>query len=197
MVSNNENSNNLVKKVTIENDNSSSNENLHTILSIQRHIKSIAITFGSISGILSLMICLLLTCDIILRIFRVPFSGALEISRLMLGWVCFASLVYTYIEGEHVRVTILLERWSKKVVMVCNIIASIVALSLMLFLLDGSIPFFIKAWHIREGYNVDIYIPYWLSKFSVLIGSLAFSLAIFRQLILDVIALCKSYKRRK
>jgi TRAP-type C4-dicarboxylate transport system permease small subunit len=131
---------------------------------------------GTASGILSFCIVLLVTADVIIRAMRFSISGTLEISRLTLAWICFASLVYTYRTGQHVRVTVFIDRLGKRSRALAEAISCLFGSFLMMTLFFGSVPFFLDSWKVREVFNIDIDLPYWLAKFSVPVGSLAFGL---------------------
>ncbi|MBW1785114.1 MAG: TRAP transporter small permease [Deltaproteobacteria bacterium] len=135
-----------------------------------------SVLLGSISGLLSFALVLLITTDVILRTLRFSMSGTLEISRLTLAWICFSALVYTYTTGSHVRVTIFTSRFSKRGQRVAEIIACLFGASLMLALFWKSVPFFWESWKVKEIFNVDVDLPYWLAKLSVAVGTFVFGL---------------------
>ncbi len=136
-----------------------------------------AVSFlGTVSGMLSFFIVLIVTADIAMRMMRFPVSGILEISRLTLAWVCFASLVYAYKTGSHVRVTIFTDKLGSRGRTIAEAISCLFGAFLLLTLFFGSVPFFLESWKVKEVFNIDIDLPYWLAKLAVPVGSLIFGL---------------------
>ena len=131
---------------------------------------------GSLSGLLSIGLVVLISIDICLRTMRVPMRGVLEISRLTLAWICFSSLVYTYVRREHVRVTIFTNLMGRRLKAVAEIISCLLGAALMFAIFFKGTPFFLESWEVREVFNVDVPLPYWLAKLAVPVGSLVFAL---------------------
>jgi C4-dicarboxylate transporter DctQ subunit len=144
-------------------------------------------SLGSISGILCFGIVLLVSIDVILRALRVPMSGILEISRLTLGWICFSSLVYTYTRRQHVSVTVFVDRMPKKLRTITEILACFLGALLMFAVFWKSVPFFLQSWSVKELFNVDVPLPYWLAKLSVPVGTFVFGMVYFADLVRAII----------
>ena len=144
-------------------------------------------SLGSISGILCFGIVLLVTVDVILRALRVPMSGILEISRLTLGWICFSSLVYTFTRRQHVSVSVFVERMPEKWRTITEILACFLGALLMFAVFWKSVPFFLQSWNVREVFNVDVPLPYWLAKLSVPVGTFVFGMVYLVDLVRAII----------
>jgi TRAP-type C4-dicarboxylate transport system permease small subunit len=144
---------------------------------------------GSVSGLLSFALVLLITTDVILRVLRVQMSGTLEISRLTLAWICFSALVYTYTTGSHVRVTIFTSKLSVRGQRATEIVSCLFGVCLMSALFWKSVPFFWESWKVKEIFNVDVDLPYWLAKLSVAVGTFVFGLVYLIDLIGNFIRL--------
>lgn len=144
-------------------------------------------SLGSISGILCFGIVLLISVEVILRALRVPMSGILEISRLTLSWICFSSLVYTYTKRQHVRVTVFVERMPEKWRKISEILACLLGALLMFAIFWKSVPFFLQSWSVRELFNVDVPLPYWLAKLSVPVGTFVFGMVYLADLVRAII----------
>lgn len=142
---------------------------------------------GAISGLLSFGLVILITTDVVIRWFRIPMSGTLEISRLTLAWICFSALVYTYTSGSHVRVAIFSDRFRGGWKTFVDLLSISMGLFLMGSLFWRAVPFFIESWKVKEIFNVDIDLPYWLAKLSVVVGTFAFGLAYIVDFILEVV----------
>jgi TRAP-type C4-dicarboxylate transport system permease small subunit len=138
--------------------------------------KRVVSFLGTVSGIFSFFIVLIVTADIAMRTMRFPVSGILEISRLTLAWICFASLVYTYKTGAHVRVTIFTDKLGNRGRAIAEAISCLFGAFLLLTLFFGSVPFFLESWKVKEVFNIDIDLPYWFAKLAVPVGSLIFGL---------------------
>ena len=161
---------------------------------VRRLLDTASNILGSISGILCLGLVALVTVDVILRAFRVPMSGVLEISRLTLGWICFSSLVYTYSKRQHVRVTIFIERWSETGRSIADIFSGLCGSLLMFGIFWKSLPFFLDSWAVREVFNTDVELPYWLAKMSVPVGTFVFGMIFFGDLLRAVISIFRRGK---
>lgn len=144
-------------------------------------------SLGSVSGILCFGIVLLVSLDVLLRALRVPMSGILEISRLTLGWICFSSLVYTHTRRQHVGVTVFVERMPEKWRKISEIVACFLGALLMFAVFWKSVPFFLQSWTVREVFNVDVPLPYWLAKLSVPVGTFVFGMVYLADLIRAII----------
>jgi C4-dicarboxylate transporter DctQ subunit len=144
-------------------------------------------SLGSISGILCFGVVLLVSLDVLLRALRVPMSGILEISRLTLGWICFSSLVYTYTRRQHVSVTVFVERMPKKWRTISEILACFLGALLMFSVFWKSVPFFLQSWAVREVFNVDVPLPYWLAKLSIPVGTFVFGMVYLADLVRAIV----------
>jgi C4-dicarboxylate transporter DctQ subunit len=144
-------------------------------------------SLGSISGILCFGIVLLVSLDVLLRALRVPMSGILEISRLTLGWICFSSLVYTYTRRQHVSVTVFVERMPEKWRTISEILACFLGALLMFAVFWKSVPFFLQSWSVKELFNVDVPLPYWLAKLSLPVGTFVFGMVYLADLVRAII----------
>jgi TRAP-type C4-dicarboxylate transport system permease small subunit len=154
-------------------------------------IDKASVILGSISGLLSFALVLLISTDVALRLIRFSISGTLEISRLTLAWICFSALVYTYTTGSHVRVTIFISKFGKRGQTAAEILACLFGASLMLMLFQKSVPFFWESWKVREIFNVDVDLPYWLAKLSVAVGTFVFGLVYLIDLVVSLVRLFK------
>jgi C4-dicarboxylate transporter DctQ subunit len=144
-------------------------------------------SLGSVSWILCFGIVLLVSVDVLVRALRVPMSGILEISRLTLGWICFSSLVYTFTRRQHVSVTVFVERMPEKWRTISEILACLLGALLMFAVFWKSVPFFLQSWDVREVFNVDVPLPYWLAKLSIPVGTFVFGMVYLADLVRAII----------
>lgn len=142
---------------------------------------------GTISGSLCFGLVLLVSIGIILRAMRLQTSGIFEISCLTLGWICFSSLVYTYTTGEHVKVTIFTSRMPKKWRTISEMLGCLLGSILMLLICWASIPFFLNSWRVKELFNTDVPLPYWLAKLSIPVGTFVFGMVYLADLVTIII----------
>lgn len=149
---------------------------------------------GSLGGLLSIGLVLLITTDICLRAMRLPMRGVLEISRLTLAWICFSTLVYTYTKREHVRVTMFTNMMGRRSKAVVEIISCLLGAVLMFAIFLKGTPFFLDSWKVREVFNVDVSLPYWLAKLSVPVGSFVFGVIFTADLVYYLVQLFRSPK---
>lgn len=181
-------------KITVSSANKSPREKQGRFITFSEILQEASKALGSLGGLLSIGLVLLISIDIFLREIRLPIRGVLEISRLTLAWICFCSLVYTYLRREHVRVTIVTNMLGRKLKAVAEIISCLLGAVLMFAIFYKSMPFFLESWKVREVFNVDTPLPYWLAKLSVPVGSLMFGLLLTADLIYYLAQLFRSPK---
>lgn len=141
---------------------------------------------GATSGLLSLGLVLFISLDVLLRYLKIPMSGALEISRLVLGWICFCSIVFCYLKDSHVRVTLVIDKLSPRRRAIAEGIACLLGGILMFSAFFTSVRFFWESVKVLEIFSLDIPLPYWLAKLSVPVGTLIFALLFLYNLIRQI-----------
>ena len=142
--------------------------------SLEAYGRRASIMLGSIAGVLCLALVFFISIDVIARGLRLSMRGTLEISRLTLAWICFASIVYTYTRGQHVRVGVFVACLGRRGQALAEVLSCLLGAALMFSIFWKSVPFFLESWGLREIFNVDIPLPYWLAKMSVPVGTFVF-----------------------
>ena len=149
------------------------------ITAVIRKIDYISSASGLLSGILSFLLMLLISADVLGRYFLdLPILGTLEISRLTLAWICFLGVLYAYTSDSHVRVTFFISRVGPTKRALFEVIACVIALLVFGLLTWKSWLYFWNSWINREWFAAPIRIPYWLAKLSVPVGSFMLCIAI-------------------
>jgi len=105
-------------------------------------------------------------------LFDKPLLGAVEVSRVVLAWVLFGSIVYALVQGTHVRVTLLLARFPLRLRLVAE--ALIIVLSMVYFGLAVYQGWgqFRDSFIASETMAAPIWIPFWLAKLALPVGCL-------------------------
>ncbi|HEY79442.1 MAG TPA: TRAP transporter small permease [Dehalococcoidia bacterium] len=113
-------------------------------------------------------------------LFLTPIDGTVHIGQLILPFATFLSLAYVQMRGEHIRVTLLVERLSPRWqagLMLLTIIASIGLTALMA---RYGLVFAMRSFQMKEVATL-FPMPLYIGKFAFFIGCALFSI----QLIVD------------
>lgn len=94
--------------------------------SLDTHLNRFFMIIGGVA-ILSLMA--LATGNVLLRIFHLPYSGAYEITSFLGAVVIASALGYTQKNKDHITVDLITEKYSKKALMLVELLASLVMAS--------------------------------------------------------------------
>lgn len=99
-----------------------------------------------------------------------PVQGTIEISQLMMAYVILLGLAYALIKGQHVRVTLVLDRLPFKLRLAAEIVTDVAGIFFCSLLLWGSWEMFWASWVTKELVPAAIYLVYWPSKVVMPIG---------------------------
>ncbi len=137
-----------------------------------------------VSAIGLLILTLLVVVDVASRnVFDKPIDGAVEATELLMPYIVFLSLAFALNRGEHVRVTILVDRMPSRFKTI-SLVASY-ALGLVFFGLSGYYAwgFFWKSFISREIMMAIVELPWWVGKFAFPIGFFVMVIALAALLI--------------
>ena len=138
-----------------------------------------------ISGMLLLTISLMVTVDVFARyVLLSPIPGVLEIERMLMPYVCFCAFAYAFVEGSHVRVTLITDKLGPRTGRVNEIVADLIGLAGCAIITAGAWMYFWESARINEvmSSGADFWIPMWLGKLGFPIGLTMFSFVLLRKL---------------
>ena len=125
-----------------------------------------------ISMVVLFALMLLVVCDpsgrtILLR----PIPGGVEGTALLMPYIVFFALAYTFVTGGHVRVTLLFDRMSGRFQLGSEVLACIIGAAFFGILTYYSWMDFWSSFVIREFMMAPIKLPWWVGKFATPVGS--------------------------
>jgi len=125
------------------------------------------------------------------RLFASPIRGYIELSEIIMGIIVFLGLSYTQRLGEHVRITLFINRLLKgRIYHVVESIVLILSLFIFSILTIYSLQF---ALHGKQVGDITgtLGLPLWHVKLCVPVGCFFLSVRLFIQLIYSVLKLLK------
>jgi len=150
---------------------------------ILNSIDSISDLSGKLGGILILIIGLIIFYEVVLRSLGRPTTWALEIAEALVLWASFIALSYTFKEGGHIIVDIVMHRVSGKIYKICSKFK-------YLFMITYITILFVKGYQlvlhsIKSGERIPSVLgtPLWIIQASIPVGSLLLLLQVLRSII--------------
>lgn len=138
---------------------------------------------GYASGFCIALIMTIILAQIIGRIFGFIIPSAEDVSGWALAAATFFGLAYTFHEGGHIRVTLVIQKWGPKARFIQELGVLIFGFGLACFM-----TFY--CWHmVWESYVFEevshgyIPVPIWIPQIPVALGTLALNIAILDDLI--------------
>lgn len=138
---------------------------------------------GYLSGACMIAIMLIVLAQIVGRLFGMIVPSAEDFSAYSLAASIFFGLAYTFREGGHIRVTLVIQRWSAKARRVQE-----TGILLFAFALTAFMAYYagLMVWESYEFEEVSygyIPIPLWIPQLPLFLGLVAFNLAVTDNLI--------------
>ena len=154
--------------------------------SINKNLNKLYKFSGYLAAFFLILVAVFILIGISSRIFGFYIRGLAEYSGYSMAAASFYALAYTFVEGGHIRITLFLEKVSKRykkfIEIWCLIIASIFSSYLTYYL--WKMLFISYDFQERSEGADEILI--WIPQTSVSLGSLIFFIAITHQLILTI-----------
>ncbi len=150
------------------------------LLASARFLKAVARRIGQVSAWLIVLLILTVVLDVITRRFVVLGSTKLQDLEWHFHAALFLlSLGYAYVEGEHVRIDVLLERFGLKTAAAIEFLgAALFLVPFCVIVLYFGWTFVERSFLLSEGSATQTGLPYrWIIKTSLLIGFLTLLLA--------------------
>ena len=156
------------------------------IKQINKNLSLLYIGSGYLAAFFLIAVLLFILTGISSRIFGFYIRGLAEYSGYSMAAASFYALAYTFVEGGHIRITLFLEKASKKykrfLEIWCLIIATIFSGYLSFYLWK----MLIISYDFQERSEGADEILIWIPQTSVAIGSVIFFISVFHQLILMI-----------
>lgn len=136
--------------------------------------------FNLFSALVILAMMLLAVVQVLGRkLFNFPVPGYVDWVEFFMAIFVFLSIAYCQKLGGHVRMEIVISRFSGRALYFCEIIGTVVALFVIGVLTYYAYTHFLRAWEIGDS-SIDIQLPIWPGKLMV---AFAFVTLIIRLLI--------------
>jgi len=155
--------------------------------SINKKLNNLYKFSGYLAAFFLILVAVFILIGISSRIFGFYIRGLAEYSGYCMAAASFYALAYTFVEDGHIRITLFLEKASKKYKIFLEIWCFIIAT-----IFSGYLSFYLWkmlliSYDFQERSEGADEILIWIPQTSVSIGSLIFFIAVFHQLILTII----------
>lgn len=138
---------------------------------------------GLLSGLCIVIITLLLLAQIVGRLFGFIVPSAEDFAGYALAASTFLGLAYTFREGGHIRVTLLIQRFSPKPRKIQEGIILALSFALLCYLSYACGYMVYESYIFNEVSHGYIPIPLWIPQIPVAVGVIALNLAILDALV--------------
>jgi TRAP-type C4-dicarboxylate transport system permease small subunit len=126
---------------------------------------------ATVLGVLVMIIMLLIVIDVGGRyLFDSPLLGGVEVSRVVLAWILFLALVYGLVQGAHVRVSLVTNRFPPRLRLMSEVFTAVLSLGFFALAAYSGWEQFKLSYEVSEEMPSPIWIPFWLPKLAVPVG---------------------------
>ncbi len=139
---------------------------------------------GMLAGIFIVLITLMILAQIIGRWFGVIIPSTEDFAGFFLAATTFLALAYTFREGGHIRVTILVHMLKGKLQRFSLALALFVFITIIAYGSYYSSAFVYESWSFKEVSQGYIPIPLWIPQISMPVGLIIFLIALIDDFIL-------------
>lgn len=150
---------------------------------------------GALAAVFLVLIGVTVMAQIIGRVFGVMVPSATNIAGYFLGATSFLGLAYSFRQGAHIRVTLLIERLPPPIRVAMNILALVIASAMIIYLTYFTALLVWGSWKFEEMSTGLIKIPIWIPQLGMLIGMFLFALALIEDLVLLLLGKKPNYER--
>ncbi len=141
---------------------------------------------GYIAAAFLILVAVFILIGISSRIFGFYIRGLAEYSGYCMASASFFALAYTFIEGEHIRITLFLEKLSGTKKRIIEIWCLSVASFFSCYLAFYFIKMVLISYKFQERSEGADEILIWIPQISVALGSIIFFISVFHQFILKI-----------
>lgn len=136
---------------------------------------------GFVAAALMVGIVVLISAQIVGRLFGILIPSADEIAGLALAALAFIALAPVFRAGGHVRVTILFERVSPNARRILHILCLLIALAVAAFITGSLIELTWNSWKYRTAIIGLLQMPVWPYQAAMAFGACCFSIALLEE----------------
>lgn len=152
---------------------------------------------GYAAGICIVLIMVVILGQIVGRIFGFIIPSAQDISGYLLAASTFFGLAYTFHEGGHIRVTLVIQKWPTTARFVQELAVLVAGFGLACFMTFYCGHMVWESYVFGELSRGYIPIPIWIPQMPVALGMLAFAIAILDDLIAVLGRRLPSYRQHE
>ncbi|MBN1005647.1 TRAP transporter small permease [Amphritea pacifica] len=149
---------------------------------------------GYLSGLCIVLITLIITAQIVGRLLGFIVPSAEDFSGYALAAATFFGLAYTFREGGHIRVTLVIQKWREGARYIQELLVLIVALLLVSFMSFYAIHMVWESYIFEEVSSGYVSVPIWMPQVPVAMGIVMLNIAILDDLIMQLTGKAPSYK---
>ncbi len=149
---------------------------------------------GYLSGLCIVLIMLIILAQIVGRLMGFIVPSAEDFSGYALAAATFFGLAYTFREGGHIRVTLVIQHWSERTRHYQEMVVLVFALALTSFMSFYCVHMVWESYVFEEVSYGYIPIPLWMPQVPVALGALALNLAVLDDLVVLLLGGVPSYK---
>ncbi|MBN1106706.1 MAG: TRAP transporter small permease [Deltaproteobacteria bacterium] len=137
-----------------------------------RFYKSVLVALNYASVFLIFLMAIWVFCDVVGRyVLNHPIPGTTELVKCYIVAIVFLGVAYTLNQKRHIRTTILLDRLSPVPRVWCDIFCSLIGALIFSGLCYFSFKEAWAAWLVREFDGVQLKVPVYPARFTIVLGS--------------------------
>ncbi|MEH6650305.1 MAG: TRAP transporter small permease [Motiliproteus sp.] len=144
---------------------------------------------GYLSGFCIVLITLIITAQIVGRLFGFIVPSAEDFSGYALAASTFFGLAYTFRQGGHIRVTLVIQHWTRGSRYIQELMVLIFGLLLVGFMSFYAVHMVWESYIFEEVSSGYVSVPIWMPQVPVALGILMLNIAILD----DVIAMLRRH----
>ncbi len=149
---------------------------------------------GYLSAFCIILITLIITAQIVGRLFGFIVPSAEDFSGYALAASTFFGLAYTFRQGGHIRVTLVVQHWTRGARYIQELMVLILGLLLVSFMSFYAVYMVWESYIFEEVSSGYIAVPIWMPQVPVALGILILNIAILDDLIAVLRRHSPSYK---
>lgn len=144
------------------------------------------VSFFSMAMIVLMMV--MVTIDVVLKIFKLTVPGCYEICQMALATLVFSSWAYTQSVHGHIHVTMFISKFPQKLRFVCYGLTSLVSVATMVF---GFIGVYSQIGSVRASGECTgtLLIPYWPFYIFEFVAMILLAIVLFRDAVKAILAI--------
>jgi TRAP-type C4-dicarboxylate transport system permease small subunit len=161
---------------------------------IDRMLTAVFRAAGLLAGAFLVIIAVLVIAQIVGRLIGVQVVGADEFARYALAASSFLGLSYAFRMGNHIRVTLLIDRFPAGLRRAFLILALLIGLGIVGYLAFNTVLMVIDTWKFKEMSPGQIRYPLWIPQLSMAVGMVLFALALLEDLVRVMLGVAPNFE---